>query len=80
LANVTLDRNATGEVAGYFSVRRSVSPDAVREASDLYAEMLRIERQAGSAAAPEASLAWLKSAMAERKVSFEQFTLASCRD
>ena len=80
LANVTLDRNAVGEVAGYFSVRRSVPADAVRVASDLYAEMLRIERQAGSAAAPDASVAWLQSAMAERKVSFEQFTLASCRD
>lgn len=80
LANVTLDRNANGEVIGYFSVRRCVAPDAVRVASDLYAEMLRIERQAGSAAAPDASLAWLQSAMAERKLSFEQFTLANCRD
>ncbi len=80
LANVTLDRNANGEVVGYFSVRRRVSPDAVRAASDLYAEMLRIERQAGNAAAPDASLAWLQGTMAERKLSFEQFTLASCRD
>lgn len=80
LANVTLDRNAVGEVAGYFSVRRSAPADAVRVASDLYAEMLRIELQAGSAAAPEAAVAWLQSVMAERKVSFEQFTLASCRD
>lgn len=80
MANVTLDRNAKGGVIGYFSVRRRVAPDAVRVASDLYAEMLRIERQAGSAAAPDASLAWLQSAMAERKLSFEQFTLANCRD
>ncbi len=80
LANVTLDRNAQGDVVGYFSVRRSVSPDAVRLVSDIYAEMMRIERQAGSATAPDASLAWLRRVMAERKLSYEQFTLATCRD
>lgn len=77
-ANVTLDRTVRGEVIGYFSVRRTVTPEAVRVVSDIYAEMLRIERQVGSATAPEASLAWLRSVMAERKLSYDQFALATC--
>jgi hypothetical protein len=36
LANVTLDRLPDGEVVGYYSVRRSVSAEAIGIASELY--------------------------------------------
>ena len=52
LANVTLDRLPDGEVVGYYSVRRSVSAEAIRIASELYNQMMRIERDAGAASAP----------------------------
>jgi aerotaxis receptor len=78
LANVTLDRLPDGEVVGYYSVRRSVSAEAIRIASELYAQMMRIERDAGAASAPEASLAWLRRTLAEKTTDYDQFVLANC--
>ena len=78
LANVTLDRLPNGEVVGYFSVRRSVSSEAIRIASDLYQQMLRIEREAGAATAPDASLAWLRKLLADKNINYEQFVLENC--
>lgn len=78
LANVTLDRLPNGEVVGYFSVRRSVSSEAIRIASDLYQQMLRIEREAGAATAPDASLAWLRKLLADKNTNYEQFVLENC--
>jgi len=78
LANVTLDRLPDGEVVGYYSVRRSVSVEAIGIASELYAQMMRIERDAGAASAPEASLAWLRRTLAEKNTDYDQFVLANC--
>ena len=78
LANVTLDRLPDGEVVGYYSVRRSVSAEAIGIASELYAQMMRIERDAGAASAPEASLAWLRRTLAEKNTDYDQFVLANC--
>lgn len=78
LANVTLDRLQNGKIMGYFSVRRSVSPAAIAIASELYAQMLRIERESGSAQAPDASLAWLLKTMAENNTTYNQFVLDNC--
>lgn len=74
-ANVTPDRDRAETVSGYFSVRRAVSPAAISAASGLYAQMLEVERRAGPAAAPEASLAWLRSNLDGRKLSYERFVL-----
>lgn len=78
LANVTLDRLPDGEVVGYFSVRRSVSSEAIRIASELYEQMLRIEREAGAGSAPDASLAWLRKTLAEKGTHYEHFVLEHC--
>lgn len=74
-ANVTPDHDRGGGVSGYFSVRRSVSPAAVAAASEFYARMLQLERSAGPATAPEASLAWLRRTLAERQTTYERFVL-----
>lgn len=74
-ANVTPDHDGLGGVAGYFSVRRAVSAAAVAAVSELYAQMLRVEQRVGPAGAPEASLAWLRQALAERQTSYERFVL-----
>lgn len=74
-ANVTPDHDARGGVSGYFSVRRAVSAAAVTTASELYAQMRQIEHRAGPAAAPEASLAWLRQTLAERQTSYDRFVL-----
>jgi PAS domain S-box-containing protein len=76
-ANVTPDFDpATGKVMGYFSARRVAPVAAVREAADLYGQMLKIEREAGPDRAPEASSSWLKRRLAEQKTSYERFVLA----
>ena len=45
-ANVTVDRFGD-EVLGYYSVRRQAPPQAIEAIAPIYAEMLRIEREAG---------------------------------
>lgn len=74
-ANVTPDHDQAGGVAGYFSVRRAVLPAAVAAASELYAQMRQLERSAGPATAPEASLAWLRQTLAQRQTTYERFVL-----
>ncbi len=74
-ANVTADRDQAGAVSGYFSVRRSVSPGAVAATAELYAQMRHIEHQSGPAAAPEASLAWLRRTLADRQTTYERLVL-----
>ncbi len=74
-ANVTLDWDAKGATSGYFSVRRRVSPAAIRSASALYAEMLRIEREAGPANAPAASIAYLQEKLAAAQTTYDRFAL-----
>ncbi len=74
-ANVTPDHDQGGGVSGYFSVRRSVPLAAVAAASELYTRMLQLERSAGPATAPEASLAWLRRTLTERQTTYERFVL-----
>ncbi len=73
-ANVTPDYE-NGQKIGYFSVRRQAPQAAIDVIAPLYAEMLRIEREAGAARACEASLAWLNQQLAARGVSYERFVL-----
>ena len=55
LANVTPDYDARDQIAGYFSVRRKPSREAVGYFSTLYEEMLAAEASAGSKDAIAAS-------------------------
>ncbi|WP_126443699.1 PAS domain-containing protein [Sulfuricystis multivorans] len=73
-ANVTADY-LDGQMIGYYSVRRQAPRKAIEVMAPIYAEMLRIEREAGPAQACEASLAWLTAQLAAKKVSYERLVL-----
>ncbi len=75
-ANVTPDIDASGQVVGYFSVRRKASVKAIDTLSDLYQLMLEAERKAGPKNACIASLAVLTNALQQRGVTYEQFVLS----
>ena len=73
-ANVTVDRFGD-EVLGYYSVRRQAPPQAIEAIAPIYAEMLRIEREAGPAKACEASLAWLTQKLEALGTTYEALVL-----
>lgn len=75
-ANVTVDFDSRGQAIGYFSVRRQAPKDAIREATALYEQMLRIEQQAGPATAPEASVKWLTGHFAALDTTYERYVVA----
>lgn len=74
-ANVTADRDARGQLVGYFSVRRHAPATAVRAATDLYGQMLKIERESSAAEAPMASVQFLRRMLDERKTTYDRFVL-----
>ncbi|MBN8440352.1 MAG: PAS domain S-box protein [Thauera sp.] len=75
LANVTADRDDDGQSVGYFSVRRHAPASTVRAVSDLYAQMMKIEREAGPAEAPAASAQFLRRLLEEQKTTYDRFVL-----
>lgn len=74
-ANVTADCDDDGQSVGYFSVRRHAPASAVRAVSDLYAQMMKIEREAGPAEAPAASAQFLRRLLEEQKTTYDRFVL-----
>jgi len=75
-ANVTPDVNASGQVVGYFSVRRKASAKAIALMGDVYRAMLEEERKAGAKDACTASLALLARTLEQQGVSYEQLVLS----
>ncbi|MDX9839157.1 MAG: PAS domain-containing protein [Azoarcus sp.] len=74
-ANVTPDLDASGRTTGYFSVRRPPPAVAVRTVVPLYEAMLRTEREAGPANAPDASLALLRKTVDDMNTTYDKFVL-----
>ncbi|PLX73710.1 MAG: aerotaxis receptor Aer [Azoarcus sp.] len=74
-ANVTPDLDASGRAMGYFSVRRPPPADAVRAVVPLYEAMLRAEREAGAANAPDASMALLHKTIEDLNTTYDKFVL-----
>jgi PAS domain S-box-containing protein len=75
-ANVTPSFDATGQVIGYFSVRRKPRKDAIEPIADLYRSMLIEEQKAGARDACSASLGLLTGMLTQKGVSYESFILA----
>lgn len=73
-ANVTPDYE-DGKMIGYYSVRRQAPQKAIEFITPIYAEMLRIEREAGTAKACADSLAWLQQQLAAKGVGYERLML-----
>jgi len=74
-ANVTPDRNAVGEVVGYFSVRRMAKRSAVAVVEPIYREMLEIEQRTGAASGPDASISFLAAKLKDLGTTYERFIL-----
>lgn len=74
--NVTPDKDASGQITGYFSVRRAPKRGAVEAMADVYKLMLAEEQQAGPKDACAASLGWLVNVLNSKGVSYEEFILS----
>lgn len=74
-ANVTPDMDDQGRVIGYFSVRRKTRPSAVAAIQSIYREMLEVERQAGPAKAPAASIAFVSEKLKSLGTTYDRFIL-----
>lgn len=75
-ANVTPDRDAQGRVVGYFSVRRKPKPSAIATMQSVYQEMLEVERKAGPANAPDASIAHVVAKLKSLGTTYDRFILS----
>jgi len=58
-ANITPDYDNTGQLQGYYSVRRNPPRSALEVIAPIYQEMLAIEKQSSVKEAPDKSLAYL---------------------
>jgi PAS domain S-box-containing protein len=73
-ANITPSFDASGNLIGYYSVRRKPRPEAIQAISPLYRILLEAERKAGDGqAGMKASAAILHQALEQKGVSYEEF-------
>ncbi|MEW5893287.1 MAG: PAS domain-containing protein [Pseudomonadota bacterium] len=75
-ANVTPSYDQDGKLLGYLSVRRKPKPEALKQVSALYAQMLAAEKQAGAKDAIAASSRILNDLLAQQGKSYEEFVLS----
>lgn len=75
-ANITPDRDYHGKAVGYFSVRRKPKPAALQALIPIYQEMLEVERRAGPATAPGASLRFLQDKLKSLGTTYDRFILS----
>jgi PAS domain S-box-containing protein len=75
-ANVTPNFDSSGNVIGYFSVRRKPKASGVKTVTDLYRTMLDAERRAGAKDAIAASTRILTDLLAEKGLSYDELVLA----
>ncbi|MCF6173427.1 MAG: PAS domain-containing protein [Campylobacteraceae bacterium] len=67
-ANVTASLDINGNIIGYYSVRRKPSEEGIKVCSDLYAQLLEIEKSGGM----EASGNFLNTLLKEKGVSYDE--------
>jgi PAS domain S-box-containing protein len=75
-ANVTPNFDRSGNITGYFSVRRKPKADAIATVTGLYRAMLEAERSAGARDAMAASSRILTDLLAEKGLSYDELVLA----
>jgi PAS domain S-box-containing protein len=75
-SNVTPVFDPTGNVTGYFSVRRKPRQSGIDTMSEIYRRMLDEENRASAANAPVASIRVLTDILKEKGLSYEEFILA----
>ncbi|MDD4912502.1 MAG: PAS domain-containing protein [Sideroxydans sp.] len=74
--NVTPTFTPSGEINGYFSVRRKPKLSGIEAVTPLYAAMLEAEKKAGPANAIQASTQVLLAVLKEKGLSYEELVLA----
>ncbi|MBI3480168.1 MAG: PAS domain S-box protein [Nitrosomonadales bacterium] len=74
--NVTPVYDPSGNITGYFSVRRKPKPSGVHTMATVYAAMLEEERKAGAANAIAASTKLLVNILTEKGLSYDELVLA----
>lgn len=74
-ANVTPDYDSNGKVIGYFSVRRKPRAEAISTISQVYKQMLEIEKSAGAKSAPQASIKFLVDFLKQKGTTYEELVL-----
>ncbi|MFH2134999.1 MAG: PAS domain-containing protein [Pseudomonadota bacterium] len=74
--NVTPTFDSSGNINGYFSVRRKPKRSGIDAVTPLYAAMLEAERQAGPANAIAASTKILVDLLNEKGMSYDELVLA----
>lgn len=72
-ANITCDYDERGNLRGYYSVRRQPTRLAVETMSDLYAQMITIENQAGGKQGAELSIKFLTGYLETQNLSYTAF-------
>jgi len=75
-ANVTANRDPSGNIIGFYSIRRKPKASGVKTASELYRAMLAAEKTAGSRGAMTASAQVLNHLLAEKGMSYDELVLA----
>ncbi len=74
--NVTPTFDPTGNITGYFSVRRKPKASGVQVATEVYRMMLDAERKAGPVNAIAASTKILTDILKEKGLSYDELVLA----
>jgi PAS domain S-box-containing protein len=75
-ANVTPSFDTSGNLLGYYSVRRKPKASAVKIVTDLYRAMREAEQRTGARDAIAASSKLLNDLLAEKGASYEEFILS----
>lgn len=72
-AQVTPDYDPQGTLIGYYSVRRAPTRAAITAVSELYKQMLDVEKGKQGESATAASIAFLQDHLAQKQLSYFQF-------
>ncbi len=75
-ANVTPLFDLSGQIEGYFSVRRKPKAEGVKVMAGLYQALLEIEKKAGARDAIEASTQVLLKILADKGMGYDEFILS----
>lgn len=74
--NVTQNLDASGNITGYFSVRRKPKASSIKTMTEVYRIMLEAESKAGAANAIAASTKILVDILKEKGLSYDELILA----
>lgn len=75
-ANVTASVDDNDNIIGYYSVRRKPKVNGIKITSELYKEMIEIEKKAGTKDAIAASTEFLNAILSKKGMNYEEYILS----